>query len=181
MSDERFDLIFEGLIAPGSDRTEARSRLTAIFKLSEQGAERLFTGKPVVVKRDVDAATAQQYETVFARAGAILTVNAKAGGAPEIDAADPEAPSGESDSTKDDPLSRIDTSHLSLAPEGGVLEEPVTYPERQIDTSYLSLVSEDGWSLEDCEPLPTPVLLPDLSGLSLVPQAPRDDSESRFD
>lgn len=180
MSDERFDLIFEGLIAPGADPAEARSRLSAIFKLNDQGADRLFSGKPLVVKRDVDSATAEQFETVFARAGAILTIVAKGGAAPisADDAPNGEVPSARSEPRENDALAKIDTSHLSLAPQGGLLEEPYDPPLRPIDIGYLSLVATEGWTLEDCQPPPTPVLLPDLSGLALVPIPVEPESES---
>jgi hypothetical protein len=168
MSEQRFDLTYSGLIAPGADPDQARQRLAAVFKLSEQAAERLFTGQPVVVKRDVDEAAAARFKKVFAQAGAVLTITAVAG--PEVVAdlagADPAtAPQANG----------MDGAHLALAPPGGVLEPPPDAEPPQLDTSHLSLVAGENWSLEDCEPPPTPIPEPDISYLSLVPtddQAP---------
>jgi hypothetical protein len=169
MAEQRYDLSYRGLLSPGADPDEARRRLGAIFKLKEAGLDRLFTGKPVIVKRDVDAPTAAQFERIFAQAGAELTVVPINGGDAEPEPAAPEedeSPQGLS----------IDTSMLSLAPPGGVLEEPPPAVSLELDISYLSLVPGDDWTLADCEPPPTPIPLPDLSYLTLVPLP---DSENR--
>jgi hypothetical protein len=167
MADERFDLSYKGLIAPGADPEHTRRRLTAIFKLTDKGVERLFTGKPVIVKRNVDAATAVQFEKIFAHAGAILTViPLDESGLSEGmgSAAEPEPETIEP---------AVDTPRLSLAPLGGVLEEPPLVGTPALDLSYLSLVPGNDWTLEDCEPPPTPIPEPDLSYLSLEPTPPR--------
>lgn len=174
MADERFDLVYKGLIAPGADPERTRRRLTAIFKLTDKGVERLFTGKPVIVKRDVDAATAAQFEKVFAHAGAILTViPIEAAGLSESVESQVA-----SESVEPPQIGAIDTSRLALAPQGGDLEEPPATALPDLDLSYLSLVPGTGWTLEDCQPPPTPIPELDLSHLSLEPPAPAADRET---
>ncbi|MGE5153768.1 MAG: hypothetical protein ACM3ST_07105 [Bdellovibrio bacteriovorus] len=184
MSDQRFDLSYRGLLRPGVDLEETRRRLGAIFKLNEAGLERLFTGKPVIVKRDVDAATAAHFERLFAQAGAELSVVPLDTGGPAsvLTAAMPPAPTPMAAEGDPPPGLVIDTSMLSLAPPGGVLEEPPPSVSLELDTSYLSLVPGDNWTLEDCEPPPTPIPLPDLSYLTLVPLAETESqgNEARF-
>lgn len=177
MADQRYDLSYRGLLSPGADPEETRRRLGAIFKLGETGLERLFTGKPVIVKRDVDAATAAHYERLFAQAGAELTV-VPLESAASRPAPDP-VPPGVDESAQGP---TIDTSGLSLAPPGGVLEDPAPSVSLELDISYLSLVPGDDWTLEDCEPPPTPIPLPDLSYLTLVPlpEAEPWAGEARF-
>lgn len=177
MADQRYDLSYRGLLGPGADPEETRQRLGAIFKLTESGLERLFTGKPVIVKRDVDAATAAQFERLFAQAGAQLTVVPVETDAPRP-ALDP-VPLGVDESAQGP---AIDISGLSLAPPGGVLEEPPPSVSLEMDISYLSLVPGDDWTLEDCELPPTPIPLPDLSYLTLVPlpEVELQGGEARF-
>jgi hypothetical protein len=173
MADQRYDLSYRGLLRPGADPEETRRRLGAIFKLNEAGLERLFTGKPVVVKRDVDAATAAHFERLFAQAGAELSVVPLDTGGPVPavpPAVAPVSVSVAAAEVESQGLS-IDISMLSLAPPGGVLEEPPPSVSLELDISYLSLVPGDDWTLEDCEPPPTPIPLPDLSYLTLVPMA----------
>lgn len=196
MSDQRFDLTYRGLIAPAADPAQTRERLTQIFKLNEKGVERLFTGKPVVVKRDVDAATAAQFEKIFARAGAVLTVTPidSPGGPIEAavrpDSSDIGADSGSVSEPNDLPpflhrdhagsaASAATPSGLSLAPQFGDLEEAPPTAAPDIDISYLSLVAGSDWTLEDCEPPPTPVPEPDLSYLALEPMSEARDDPAR--
>lgn len=177
MAEQRYDLSYRGHLSPGADAGEVRRRLGVIFKLNEAGLDRLFAGKPVTVKRSVDAATAAQFERLFAQAGAELTVVPLEPGDPpqgseSVVSGDAESPRGLS----------IDTSGLALAPPGGLLEEPPPAVALQLDVSYLSLVPGDDWTLEDCEPPPTPIPLPDLSYLTLVPLPDTESlgGEARF-
>ncbi len=174
MADERFDLSYKGLIAPGADAEHARQRLTAIFKLTDKGGERLFTGKPVIVKRNVDAATAAKLEKVFAQAGAILTVTPVEGSEAPVD----NLAESETSTLAAPQVATIDTSHLSLAPLFGFLEDEPEASVPALDLGYLSLVPGDDWTLEDCEPPPTPVPEPDLSYLSLEPTPEGSDRET---
>jgi hypothetical protein len=168
MADERFDLSYRGLIARGADPEDARRRLTAIFKLTDQGVERLFTGKPVIVKRNVDKAAAAQFEKIFSSAGAVLTVTPAEG---------QEAAGSRSGEAQ--PAGHGAAPPLSLAPQGGALEEPPSSVSAEVDISYLSLVPGDDWTLEDCEPPPTPIPEPDLSYLTLAPAEPDDVDRGR--
>ena len=168
MSDQRFDLTYKGLVAPGADPETARQRLTGVFKLSDKGAERLFTGRPVVVKRDVDAATAGRFKKIFAHAGAVLTITpvADSGSAAGQDLAAAPPPQAEAP--------RADAP-LSLAPQWGDLESPPAVAPPMLDLSYLSLVPGDNWTLEDCQAPPTPIPELDTSALELEPLQPRTE------
>jgi hypothetical protein len=176
-SEKRFDLSYRGLLAPDADPEHTRRRLSEIFKLTDKGAERLFTGRSVIVKRDVDAATAARFEKVFAQAGAILTITPVEGAEAAQDA---EAVTDSGTRTRDQ---ATDTAPLSLAPQGGPLEQPPAEATPVFDLSYLALVPGDDWTFVDCEPLPTPIPQLDISYLSLVPSEPRleDTADARLD
>ncbi|RKT43098.1 hypothetical protein [Thiocapsa rosea] len=188
MAEERFDLSYKGDLAPGADPARVRERLTALFKLSEAGAERLFTGRPVIVKRNADAATTARFTEVFEHAGARLTVtplntplntprNTEAqpltsGNATEAVSALHRDPSPQPDSPDDSA-----NPPLSLATaQDGFLEPSRTVNIAAFDTGELSLVSGQDWSLADCEPLPTPIPIPDIDYLSLAEIEPPDES-----
>ena len=146
MTEDRYDLSFDGTLSPEADPDEVRRRLMAIFKLSESGAQRLFTGRAMIVKRNVDAATAAQFQQVFATAGAVLRLS-------RVESADGRDQPGADQPSGDDvraPVSgrAIDTSGLSLAPPGGRLEEPPEYVIPVLDLSHLSLVPGEPLSLE---------------------------------
>jgi hypothetical protein len=179
MAEKRFDLSYKGDLAPGADPARARERLTALFKLSETGAERLFAGRPVIVKRNVDAATTARFTEVFEQAGALLTVT------PLDPPLDTEAPSGNVAETAPashrNPPPRPESSEgsgadappLSLATTRDDFLEPTrTVNIAAFDTGKLSLVSGQDWSLADCEPPPTPIPIPDIGHLSLAEMEP---------
>ncbi len=74
MPDVHFDLSFNGTLVPDADPIAVRRQLGALFKLDEAGIAQLFIGKPVLVRRAVDVATAAKFERVFHQAGAVLTI-----------------------------------------------------------------------------------------------------------
>lgn len=78
MSDERFDVQFNGELAPGTDPRAARRVIQTRFKLSETALEDLFDGTTKTIGRDLDLATAKRYETAFAEAGARVRTVARA-------------------------------------------------------------------------------------------------------
>jgi hypothetical protein len=70
--DDRFQLVFSGECIDGFDPQAVRQAVVAALKFDEKRALRLFSGKPVVLRRQVDAATAQRYIARFATMGAVL-------------------------------------------------------------------------------------------------------------
>ena len=74
MADDRFDLIFRGDIVLGQPLSDVKQRLQRLFKADEARIEGLFTGRPVALKRQLDAATAQKYQKVLQQAGALVEV-----------------------------------------------------------------------------------------------------------
>lgn len=89
-----FDLEFAGELMPGTDPVQARSRIQALFKLSDEAVASLFNGSAVTVKRGVDAALAARLHAAFAGAGAVLRI-LPAGGAESV-ATDPALDQGRS-------------------------------------------------------------------------------------
>jgi hypothetical protein len=72
--DERYRLSFRGELLDGQDPATVRERVAALLKLDAGKAEALFSGRPVVLKRDADRQTAAKYQAAFRNAGAKLRV-----------------------------------------------------------------------------------------------------------
>ncbi|EXJ13991.1 hypothetical protein [Imhoffiella purpurea] len=188
MAEQRFDIAFDGSTTADADPALARQRLQSLFKLDEAGIARLFSGKPVFIKRDVDASTAAQFEKVFSQLGAVVRLiplhdgDGSAGPPPADTAESVPAPS------PDDQAPEKDTSPpaedpLSLAPltEDGFLEEPPAVKMPDLDLSHLSLVTGSDWTLEDCETSPSATRTPDTSHLSLTEIEPEPDTKDSGD
>ena len=72
--DEKYRLVFRGELLDGQHRAVVKRRLAERLKLDDAQVEKLFSGDPVIVKRDADKKTAATYQAVFKQAGGLLRV-----------------------------------------------------------------------------------------------------------
>lgn len=183
----KFEVVFSGQTAPGMDSGQVRQGVQRLFNASEQVLERFFSGRRVVIKRDLDEATARKYEQALQRVGALAevvpmqTVPVTAAAEPPPAAAEPVSQQIPEEtqaaaSPADDFVPRdefmaafahVQAPDFGLAAVGADLLETrpqVDVPE--IDTSALSLApaGSDLEQLPGADPLP----MPDISHLSLA-------------
>jgi hypothetical protein len=163
MAERRYDIQFAGELVEGADAGMVRGRLGELFKLSPDALDRLFSGRSVVVKRDLEEAAALRYRAAFREAGAILRIDA-------ADAPLPDRPTAARSGTTGPGF--LAPGGLTLAPPGTQVGEAQPPVYRYIDTSHLSLVSGNDWTLLDCDHPPPPARIPDVSHLALVPMEP---------
>lgn len=69
MSDNRFKIVFDGTLLPGVESTTAKLNLAELFKSDVAAIEKLFTGRPVALKRDLSRPDAETYLTALKNAG----------------------------------------------------------------------------------------------------------------
>ncbi|MBT8139497.1 MAG: hypothetical protein KJP25_07000 [Gammaproteobacteria bacterium] len=82
-TERRFDIMFHGEPLNGTDVSEVKENLRQLFKLGDPDLERMFSGQPISIKKDLDRKTANQYQQALTRAGAkIQLVLATAKAAP---------------------------------------------------------------------------------------------------
>lgn len=81
MSD-RFNVVFSGELVAGSDPAQVRANLAKLFKMDAGKVEALFSGKPVVIKKDADQATAMKFRAALRQAGAQCQMLPVAGAEP---------------------------------------------------------------------------------------------------
>ncbi len=82
MSDQLFEVAFSGQISAGADLDEVKARVGKMFNADETKLAQLFSGKRIVIKKNIDEATAAKYRTALNRAGAECEVNPMGGAAP---------------------------------------------------------------------------------------------------
>ena len=70
MESEKFDLVFKGQLLPKRTPEEVKVNLGALFKISAAQVDGLFSGKSVVLKRNIDLAAANRYRIAIKNAGA---------------------------------------------------------------------------------------------------------------
>jgi hypothetical protein len=177
-----YQIIFEGKLTGERPLEEVKNNLAALFKMKPDQVDALFGGKAVVIKRDIDQATALKYQAAFKKAGAVCSVlsDTPENTAQRAQPTPPAAPSsgaGGSANPKDrggrmagKDIVNIavpqNLSGLSLAETGAVLENlPVGQNAKIPDISGLSFSKDDAGYLAPVKKV-TEVKV-DTSGLSL--------------
>ncbi len=69
MSNETFNLVFRGELVRGCDPEQSKRNLGQLFKISGEQVESLFSGEAVVLKKNLDFATANKYRVAIKKAG----------------------------------------------------------------------------------------------------------------
>lgn len=77
MSDSRFKIVFDGALRPGVESTTAKLNLAELFKSDVEAIEKIFTGRPVALKRDLSQPDAQTYLTALHNAGIDARIEAE--------------------------------------------------------------------------------------------------------
>lgn len=97
-----FQLIFRGECQPGTDVQTARNNARTLFKASVEQVDRMFSGRPVVIRNRLEQDQAEKYRAVLARHGMVAYVEPMAPPAKasseqsQASAAQAKAPTGES-------------------------------------------------------------------------------------
>ena len=144
--DGMYQLVFSGELVKGQHRGVVKRRLRESLNLSKAQVEKLFSGKPVVVKRDVDEATAEKYQEIFKKAGGLLQIAAMEEAAESAQSAsEPEALAAEPDDAPDE------TATESADASAAELEDTATQAPVEPPTS-----SADNPSVETVETVETP-------------------------
>jgi len=182
MPNERFDIIFAGELIEGEKPEAVRENLKRRFKSSDAELKRLFSGKPVAIKKGADIETAGKYRLAFRKAGALVRIRpssaatkgkaAKAASIP-LTLLPINTGSLEEFAPKLEPGPLPDISGMGISTPGAILDETPPPPPARIDTGGLDVVKGD-WSLEDCHTPPLPQAIPNIDDLEFA--APDDTS-----
>ncbi|MEZ5528400.1 MAG: hypothetical protein R3E57_00420 [Porticoccaceae bacterium] len=166
MSEKRYEVVFRGDVVPGQSIVDVKGRLAELFNAESSRIDNMFSGRPVVIKRNVDQATAQRYQDSLCKAGAVVEIRKYTADTAEsptsptteaVSSATPELPDPTVDVApvgadvltaeyrRDFTPANIDTTHLSVAETGADVlreNEKQVVPDREVDTSHLSIKSD---------------------------------------
>ena len=186
MTAEMYEVAFSGEIADGADADKVKANVAQIFKADEAKLAHLFSGKRVVIKKDIDQQTALKYQAALTKAGAVCEVvnlsDNKPASAKPVESKPVavttvnthvvehnytgDVPAAPKTVPLDVAADQIDDLPASLAPVGSIMQDDKEdVPEVQVDLSGLDMAppgSDLGIHKE--KPVPPP---PDTSGLSL--------------
>lgn len=152
MSESTYSVIFRGDLLPGYTAADVKANFARLFKAGPETVEKLFSGRPLAIKKGLNHAQAEQLQATLARHGAQSALKAEgepepapkpeqAAAAPQpvpassVPAAPEVEPAGglslapmegnllkEHERSKVDPV-QVPVSHLSLKPAVGNLVE----------------------------------------------------------
>ncbi len=192
MSDKLFEVAFSGKISDGADLGDVKARLGGMFKADESKLTQLFSGKRIVIKKNIDKQTAIKFHAALKRAGAECEVRSlsSSGKAASNSSPKPESPPpaaskappatpvrtatsadpGDAPPPNTDPLGitgdQIDNLPATVAPVGSDMQDEikqVAAPAIDISDLDVAPVGADIGSGKK-EPDPPP---PDTAGISM--------------
>ena len=168
MSDARFHIVFSGKLVGGADLATVKSNLGRLFKMDSARVEKLFSGQPVVIKKDADQPTAMKFRALMKQAGAEGEIRPVSGGvqarAPAQPAAAPSAAPAPAPATE----SSASAESTSLGEQNsGDLETVGTIRTGGTGFSGAFSVADVGEDMDNSEHAPAPPA-PDVSHLSIV-------------
>ncbi|MEW6079690.1 MAG: hypothetical protein AB1724_17930 [Thermodesulfobacteriota bacterium] len=94
MSDLKYNIVFEGKVQDDFDAADVKSNIARLFKISEEKVEQLFSKPRVVLKAGVDRPTADKYQGLMAKAGAVISIEEQPKTVPASASEPPPAPTG---------------------------------------------------------------------------------------
>ena len=175
MAKGSYQVIFSGKIIEHADLDMVKANVARTFSIPPEKLEKLFSGRRLVLKKDLDHATAERYRLTLERAGALCELEdtaSKPAAAPSVQASTPVkegvAPTSQVDNAtgmsmaevgitlvepESVPDANIDTSDMNMAEVGITLVEPVFAPDANIDTGDMDM-AEAGITLVEPESVP---------------------------
>ena len=165
--DTRYDVMFAGELLDGQDEATVRRNLGRLFKAGEQTLDKLFSGKPQLLKRDCDADVASKYRDAIERAGGKPIIRQVPRNTPsDLTLAPPGRDVLRPEERSATPSAVSEPPSLDVAEVGARLAAPTAPAPPAPDTSHLTL-GEVGETIPTLERNSAVAPIPD-SGLSLA-------------
>ncbi|MEM7561718.1 MAG: hypothetical protein AAF353_01580 [Pseudomonadota bacterium] len=168
MSDQLFEVAFSGKITEGADAEAVKAKVGKMFNADEAKIAQLFSGKRIIIKKNIDEATAAKYKTALTRAGADCEIRKMGGSANESDSATSAAAVT---AAKAPPPASTVSSEYETQYDGEVAPPPQTDPlgitGDQIDDLSATLAPVGSELQSEYDNTEEPAF--DLSGLDVAP------------
>lgn len=153
MAEPQLEIVFRGDIAFGENLADVKERLRDLFKADDEQLQRLFSGRPIVIRRGLDNAAAERYQQALNKAGAVVEVRpaSAAGDKQPLAEQPPVAEPAPVVASPDDQVLQGDQSEQESEPGWGIApvgadllssEEKTALVDADINTSHLTLSPE---------------------------------------
>jgi hypothetical protein len=173
MSGQHFEVVFRGDIELGQSVAEVKLGLAKLFNADASRIDQMFSGKPVVIKGNLDETTANQYQSSLKRVGALVEIRAMDSGGSDVAANNKGLPavSDDVETTSQEPEEPEEDFDFDVAPLGVDIlpaEHKKDFTPLEVDTSHLTVSAVGADVLDDKDKRSYEDLAVDLSHLSVV-------------
>ncbi|WP_237066450.1 hypothetical protein [Microbulbifer guangxiensis] len=159
MSELRYSVIFRGDLEPGFTVADVQANMARLFKAGPDTIEKLFSGRPLAIKKNLAEAQALQLQATLAKIGAQATVRAEGEqparpSIPRQDVSQAAAPAPQSEPAAVDQEPSVPAPAWSLAPMEGNLVKDHERQKKEavaVEVNHLSLKPAEGNLVEDAE------------------------------
>jgi hypothetical protein len=170
MSDELFEVAFSGQICDGAEPGEVKAKVGKMFNADDAKLAQLFSGRRVVIKKNIDRATAAKYQTALNRAGAECEI-CLMGGTPTAQSTPVAAPAPAAPAAVKPASAANSAVEIETGDYGEVAPPPATDPlgitGDQIEDLAVSIAPVGSELQNDYEEIAEPEF--DLNGLEVAP------------
>jgi hypothetical protein len=181
MSDELFEVAFSGQINNDADLNEVKAKFAKMFNADENKLAHLFSGKRIIIKKNIDAETAAKYQTAIARVGAKCELKSLSA-SNEISPGPDLKPELTSPSPSSPPATApMQTTYTAAADYGDVPPppelEPLGITADQIDDLAATVAPVGSEVQDEIKEIAEPVI--DISDLDIAPVGSVIDSSKK--
>jgi len=171
-SSDTYEIVFRGDIVQGETIDVVKQRLMELFNIDAGRAEQLFSGRPVVLKKNLDLLKADQYRMRLENAGAVVQVREAAGAEPAAPTEPASEPTPVASEAATDTATEAESSdgNMSLSPVGAEVlaaDERRDFTPADIDVDHISVAETGEDVLADDEKKPFIEKQLDLSHLTI--------------
>lgn len=202
MTNTLYEVIFQGKLAEGFSAADVKANVARLFKASPQQIEQMFSGRRVVIRNQLDRETAQKYQILLRKHGALCNIEPMQGQAPALTpkpqpssatpspapkpaaASTPQAAAPASETKR--PASEtgrlnlagskadkiLQNVQIDLAPVGALMSEGNEQPPVSMPDTSHLSLAPVGATLVEQSETPPP-MVPDVSHLSIAPPGAR--------
>ena len=166
MSDQLYEVAFSGQISEGADLNDVKAKVAKMFNADDAKLALLFSGKRVVIKKNIDQATAAKYKSALNRAGAQCEISPPVGATASAPAASAPAPTAAIKPASAASAVQIETGdHGEVAPPPAI--DPLGITASDIEDLEVSVAPVGSELQQEYQEVETPEF--DLSEFDLAP------------
>lgn len=135
MAKGNYQVIFSGKIIEHAELDMVKANIARVFNMPDERVDALFSGSRLILKKDLDQATAERYRLTLQRAGALCELEDTAATVAVAEKLPVEKPI----TTAEPRVSQADESTISMADAGITLIESAPISDANIDTHDLDM------------------------------------------